>query len=215
MTLYETLGVSKTASKADVKRAFRKKAKSAHPDAGGTAEDFAKLSKAYRILSDPQLRLTYDTTGNAEPEPDNDEVLGLQIALQAVEYVLAVCERRAMDPCSINVIKDARTKIEQDIAGIEKVIAGIRKTIRKAEKLLSRFKAKKGKVNRIEPLIQGRIAQGEITIGLNEKMLRHHKRGWDILGDHTFDFDGDSYREPQRVSPSMLTQFAVMVEKGW
>jgi molecular chaperone DnaJ len=61
---YEVLGVSKTASDADIKKAYRKKAMETHPDRpGGSKDTFAKVGEAYEVLSDPQKRQTYDTYG--------------------------------------------------------------------------------------------------------------------------------------------------------
>ncbi len=52
--LYATLGVTKSASEEDIRRAFRKLAKELHPDiAKGTEERFKKVSSAYEILGDP------------------------------------------------------------------------------------------------------------------------------------------------------------------
>src|SRR3989344_7829918 len=62
---YEILGVSKSASAEEVKRAFRKKAHEYHPDKnGGSAEKFKEVNQAYQVLSDDQKRKAYDTYGN-------------------------------------------------------------------------------------------------------------------------------------------------------
>lgn len=66
--LYETLGVSKTATDAEIKSAFRKKAKEYHPDINkdpGAADKFKEISEAYSILSDPTKRKQYDQFGSA------------------------------------------------------------------------------------------------------------------------------------------------------
>jgi curved DNA-binding protein len=65
---YSTLGVSKTASAEEIKRAFRKKAHEYHPDKGGDAEKFKELNEAYQTLSDPEKRRHYDTFGAAGPQ---------------------------------------------------------------------------------------------------------------------------------------------------
>lgn len=60
MSHYETLGVSKDASKDDIKRAYKKLAMKMHPDKGGDPEQFKKLSEAYETLSDDDKRQAYD-----------------------------------------------------------------------------------------------------------------------------------------------------------
>lgn len=51
---YADLGIARDASPAAIKAAYRKRAKTAHPDAGGNADDFARLQRAYDVLSDPR-----------------------------------------------------------------------------------------------------------------------------------------------------------------
>jgi curved DNA-binding protein len=67
---YKLLGVDKSASSADIKKAYRKLAMKYHPDhAKGdkAAEDkFKKISEAYAVLSDAEKRKQYDTYGSAD-----------------------------------------------------------------------------------------------------------------------------------------------------
>jgi curved DNA-binding protein len=58
---YEVLGVQKTASTDEVKKAFKKLARKHHPDAGGDESKFKDISEAYEVLSDAEKRREYDT----------------------------------------------------------------------------------------------------------------------------------------------------------
>ena len=60
---YKTLGVSKDASEAEIKKAFRKLAQKHHPDAGGDEEKFKEINEAYEVLSDPKKKQVYDQFG--------------------------------------------------------------------------------------------------------------------------------------------------------
>lgn len=63
---YEILGVSKDASKDEIKSAFRRKARTLHPDvnkAPDAEEKFKELGKAYETLMDDNKRATYDRYG--------------------------------------------------------------------------------------------------------------------------------------------------------
>ncbi|MFA6981508.1 MAG: DnaJ C-terminal domain-containing protein [Patescibacteria group bacterium] len=70
---YNILGVSKTASDDDIKKAYRKLAREHHPDMvaesdKSTAEKrFKEINEAYQVLSDPQKRKMYDQFGSAGP----------------------------------------------------------------------------------------------------------------------------------------------------
>lgn len=59
-TYYELLGITADADVKEITRAYRMRAKIAHPDAGGSAAAFEELSAAHRTLSDPALRGCYD-----------------------------------------------------------------------------------------------------------------------------------------------------------
>src|SRR5437763_10952104 len=70
---YEVLGIERSASAEDIKKAYRKMAVKYHPDKNPgdkqAEESFKEIGEAYEALSDPQKRAAYDQYGHAAFDP--------------------------------------------------------------------------------------------------------------------------------------------------
>jgi DnaJ-class molecular chaperone len=93
---YEVLGVSKSASQEEIKRAFRGLALKYHPDKCNDNEMFKTINEAYQVLSNPQKRAMYDMTTNfsnnfgTETDPNSAEMLArfINTLLETLKAVL-------------------------------------------------------------------------------------------------------------------------------
>lgn len=65
MDYYNRLGVNKSASPDEIKRAYKKLAMRHHPDRGGNQKTFQEINEAYDTLKDPNKKAAYD---NPQPQ---------------------------------------------------------------------------------------------------------------------------------------------------
>jgi hypothetical protein len=73
---YDILDIHPTAGPTEIKAAYHRAARSAHPDAGGTPGMFRLVTEAYRTLSDPHLRAAYDARADGDSMPASSAGFG-------------------------------------------------------------------------------------------------------------------------------------------
>src|SRR5258706_14323208 len=102
---YEVLGVERTATDQELKSAYRRLARSHHPDTNqndpAAEEKFKDLSEAYRVLADPTQRQRYDHFGHAGESSGGGQPLGPR-GVGGIEDILG-----------------ARFRVKQDFGGAD------------------------------------------------------------------------------------------------
>lgn len=117
---YEELGVARDADEKLIRKAYRDRSKVCHPDAGGSEEEFDRVSTALAVLTDPKKRKTYDDTGRIESDrPDNDrsaalQIIEMQVARLINEYITRGFPLNA-DPRRMNVPKVLARRIREEL----------------------------------------------------------------------------------------------------
>ncbi|PZU23997.1 J domain-containing protein [Allorhizobium borbori] len=105
------LGVERDADEQAIKIAYRKAAKTAHPDSGGDVEQFARLQAAFELLKDPVRRRVYDDTGYDPQMADAKDLKGLMMIETLVnDFILDEREPGSFDP-----VAAMRRKLSDDI----------------------------------------------------------------------------------------------------
>jgi len=120
--LYETLGVDKGATQAEIKKSYWKKAMDNHPDKGGNQTLFTEISQAYAIISDPIKREYYDKHGKG-PEDNSDKIINSLVKLfyEAVESLSKNNQYRYEDIINLMVksINAEKMKRAHDISNLK------------------------------------------------------------------------------------------------
>ncbi len=183
---YETLGVSKDASPADIKRAYRNAAKKAHPDAGGDPAAFHALQRAHDVLSDAERRARYDETGDMgdtrSPDPNTaaltiigglvDELTNQIIMDENIEHI---------DPAA-----RMRNKVTSKIASIREDQEQARNFEKKAVAVRKRFKAKKGP-DYVGQMLDAKVEACKAAVRNADQQIAVYERALELLDDVHFD----------------------------
>jgi molecular chaperone DnaJ len=131
---YDILGVTKTSSDDEIKRAFRKLAQQWHPDVNTSAEAderFKEINEAYQVLADPQRRQAYDMFGRAGVNGAGAEGYGPFTGFQGFGDIFDAFfgagtqagTRRGRPPAGSDLRYDLHLTFDEAIHGVEKEIS--------------------------------------------------------------------------------------------
>ena len=221
---YEELGVARNATEAEVKKAYREKAKTAHPDAGGDIMAWGRLQIAYDILTNPSLRKTYDDTGRIEEDrPDNDRAGALQIIEMHFgeimnAYLLAGAKQKGLkDPRKHNLTKAIEGKITAEISEAEHAIPTGREVLAFFQDMKGRFTIKdQAKVGHdfLTRMVDDQIRRTEEQILGLEGNVRVRKLALEIVGGYDFRYDAPPPATERSASFDMMRGLS-LDPAGW
>lgn len=185
--LYKILGVKRTAPRKDIHKAYRKKAKTAHPDAGGSEEAFNELITAYSVLTDDDARARYDETGEIHvPQPDNFNGGAIEIIAEKLGLVI----HAEHDLATMDVGALIEQAIRDDITTRK---ASVTHQQRAAERLTSLRARTKRKAEGDASLVMRVLDWHEVAIKnhvkKHQEQIRFLERALEILQDYSFSDD--------------------------
>lgn len=175
-SLYETLGVDRDATQAEVAKAYRRKARASHPDKGGAAEEWHALTLAWEVLGDPGKRARYDETG-AVPEG------GPPVEMAARAMLVGLFERVLMEkggvPCHL------ANEIREGLRGERKKLEGSR---RQSMSVLRMFRSQMGRLKGteadiFEAYLAKKVAAGEEALASVAASLEVVARAEEMVAD--------------------------------
>jgi curved DNA-binding protein CbpA len=167
---YETLGVKPDASPAEIKRAYRKRAETVHPDKpGGSHEKMAELAHAKDVLLNPSRRELYDTTGQDDYPP---------IEAQANSLIMSAFMDGLMKDVP-NLLHHAKQVVETEKKELEKQNAEAPKLIARMKKRRDAIKPKAGRPNLLQMLVDQQtiaIEQGLASAALQLEVILYAEK---------------------------------------
>lgn len=189
--LYRVLGARKNASAKALQKAFRAAVKRAHPDMGGSREQFDLVRLAWEVLSDPGRREHYDQTGEyAERQPDKSFNEVFEILVGASAAVINEGVKRCLNLTQEDMVKHIREAIQQRLAEIDKETARLNRTAKALKQLTGRFTTKdKEEVNWLEQAVQHHQRNADMALERLGKETERHNKALELLGKFSFRMD--------------------------
>lgn len=182
--LYRVLGVGRRAAQDDLRRAYRHKAKTSHPDSGGSVGAFGEIATAYAVLSDPVRRERYDQTG--EIDPPRADTLDAS-AIEVIAQKLGLIIHAEQDVTSLDIGALIEGAIREDMTQRRTNIAGHERAIQRTTKLRARIRRKaNGRDNMLAKVLDWHEVSARDQIKKNEAAVASLERALEILKDYSF-----------------------------
>jgi len=188
---YSELGVPRDATEKQIKAAYRKRSKSAHPDAGGHEEWFQRTVTAYELLMDAERRAHYDATGEVlAQQAENGHAVALQKLAQIFDQAIQNAINTGRDPKDVPLVDHMRQRLEAEIGDREKTRRDNETAIERWSALQDRFSVKdETRANVMADIIKSRIVileRNNVQIDRDDNIARAVLA---ILDNHEFRAD--------------------------
>jgi curved DNA-binding protein CbpA len=189
---YAVLGVPRDATPAAIRRAYRAKARRAHPDGGGSAEYFEQVKAAYDTLIDDARRRRYDETGEPGEGPaDHRRAELIETLFTALDTALLRLSQRARLPEHANLVlltAEVLRLQRQEWTGRRREFERVAEQSRH---LLGRF-ITASRNNLMETVVERRVQKCRTEIEALDQRIRTADEALKVLKEMTFRADDDT-----------------------
>jgi hypothetical protein len=198
---YDELDIPKDATDAEIRRAYRRRSSKAHPDKGGTAEEFRRVHAAYQVLTDRTKRAQFDKSGRADASFQDDRAVMLE---DLAALVLGVIDHPQTQLEYVDVIGSVRNSLERDILELEVNRTNLQRKIAKRERAAKRLRRIKGGENLVAAMIRAEILRIQEQIEDIAPAIAHKRGVLAIAGEYAYRTGPDDHR-PANVYVQFLT----------
>ena len=193
--LYDVLGVARTADTDAIRKAYRRKAKKAHPDAGGSQEQFEAIKRAHDVLTDADRRKKYDETGDdSDPAPTGPASEAVMLIANALDEALGRIIRRGQKVTDVDIVSEVVSVLRDRRREPTQMSEAIGKAIRDNEAMLGRFTIKDGG-NLLEGFIRQRIAALHAQKEQAKRQIEMLEKAIEIVRRHSYRHDSTVSQE--------------------
>lgn len=186
--LYAVLGVSRDADGAAIRAGYLHQSKRAHPDAGGSSEQFERVKIAFDVLKDAERRRQHDATGAFDAStPFQIDAAALNLIMLIVDLYL---QTEGVDLEKIDLIDHMSKELKLRLGLATAELSKPSEMVARIDVILKRLKHKQGTDdNVLASMLKARRRDLVKTLGELRRRVDAIKRAQEILGDYEFDFE--------------------------
>jgi curved DNA-binding protein CbpA len=189
--LYALLDLPRTADFADIKTAFRSKAKAGHPDLGGDPELFHLFKLAYDVLTDDEARRHYDETGETPAERAANEAEEARFRVLVGDLMMTMISQGA-SPTFTNVLEELGRTVALQVHAADQQLLGLAELSARLQQVLARLHSHEQGEDYLITLMRQRYVEMEtktkVTQDLRTRLIRLQQR----LAHYSYDVQIDS-----------------------
>lgn len=184
---YAVLGVARDATRKEIDAAYKRHAKSTHPDKGGDPAAFHRVKLAYDILKDASRREKFDATGDASettPPPNPDDG-----AINYINRLIATALGGDTDPFQYDLCAAIRDGLSKHASKTQGDINQLKTVIARATKMRKRFKRRSDGDNVLDGIVASHEQQSQLMLVKMTKQLADIQRATEIMTEYGFEKD--------------------------
>lgn len=188
--LYAVLGLKRAEqpTRAEIRKTYRRLAKTAHPDVGGDPAVFERITLAHDVLTDTARKARYDATGEFDGGGADNGHVEMYVNLgQLLDEVAQEIVKREIDIDTVDYPHEMRVRLRQQIKYLGTAQRKINSDLPKLRRAAKRFRKRSGGNDPLSAIFAARILKLEEFAASLAKSETISKDMLEFLKDYDFD----------------------------